>query len=147
MLRRSVLLGCGTTLWTSYAGCSELRRDDPDDGVVLTHVEISNWTYEPQTFHLIVTYGDSIVHWATHEVEQRRSERNVGATTVEIERPEGPGAVEAYARVDDNWQALEVDTGAYSGDRITARFEYGRRGETIESSTVRTADLQATADT
>lgn len=147
MLRRSLLLVGGTTVWTSFTGCSALRSEEQAEGAVLTHVECSNWTFEPQIFYLIIKYGESIVHWAAHEVEPRRSERNIGATIVEIERPEEPGEVQAYARVGDNWQSLDVDAETYSGDRITGQFEYGRRGETIVSSTVRTADIQSTADT
>lgn len=146
MFRRSVLLLGGAAVSTSFTGCSALQRDGRAGGVVLTRVECSNWTNEPQVFHLVVKYGDSIVHWDGHEVEPRRSERNIGAITVEIEPPEEPGEVEVYARVDNQWEALDVDTETYSGDRITALFEYGRRGESIQASIARTADLQSTAD-
>lgn len=108
MYRRTVLRGSAAGGCVSYEANSSL-------GVILTHVELGNWTRTSQQFNMLVLHDERIVHWDVHEVDGGTDDE-AGGEVIPMKRPGEPGRVEVLVRVGEHWERTDFADGSFAGD-------------------------------
>lgn len=136
MRRRTFLTDSATLMTIPVAGCTA-AFDEEREGVTITHVELGNASDEPRVFDLLVTQGEEIIHWASHEVDVGKNSQEMGGTVIDIDGPNDPGHVEVSVRVGEKWERTDFNTDRYDGERVIAVVVYGM----LEEETLRISRL------